>query len=212
MTSTMELRCTLLSDGSSDQALVPILRWLLRQYIPLAINFQWAELRHLPKPPKSLPDRIRITLDLYPCDLLFVHRDAEGASYENRLSEIRQALRAATVTPPAVCVVPVRMREAWLLIDENAIRHAAGNPNGRQHLEMPPLAGLEELPDPKEILHSLLRQASGLQGRRLKKFLVHQHARLVAERIRDFCPLRELSAFRALEDHTRQTVIDQGWT
>ena len=27
-----ELTCTLVSDGSSDVALIPILRWLLRQY------------------------------------------------------------------------------------------------------------------------------------------------------------------------------------
>ena len=43
------LRYTLLSDGSSDQALVPILTWLLRaQGIHGAIQPEWADLRRLP--------------------------------------------------------------------------------------------------------------------------------------------------------------------
>jgi hypothetical protein len=40
---------------------------------------------------------------------------------------------------PVVCVVPVRMMEAWLLIDEMAIRRVAGNPNGRIPIELPVL-------------------------------------------------------------------------
>ena len=129
------LRYTLLSDGSSDQALVPILTWLLRaQGVNGAIQPEWADLRRLRRPPDPLSERISRSLELYPCDVLFVHRDAEGVLPLPRTEEIHQAL--ATVAqqiqvPPTVCVVPVRMQEAWLLFNEGAIRSAAGNPNGR---------------------------------------------------------------------------------
>ena len=107
------LRYTLLSDGSSDQALVPILTWLLRtQGVNGAIQPEWADLRRLPRPPHTLSERINCSLELYPCDVFFVHRDAEGALPLTRTEEIHQAL--ATVVqrvqvPPTVHVVPVRM-------------------------------------------------------------------------------------------------------
>ena len=48
-----ELSYTLLSDGSSDKALMPILTWLLRGYLPnWAIQPEWADLSRLPKRPQ----------------------------------------------------------------------------------------------------------------------------------------------------------------
>jgi hypothetical protein len=158
-----DLRYTLLSDGSSDRALLPILSWLLvEQGVRLSIQPAWADLRRLPRPPRPLADRVRTSLDLYPCDLLFVHRDAEGEGYAARKREIQEALSG---TAPAVCVVPVRMTEAWLLLDEAAIRRAAGNPSGQEELQIPPPADLEALPDPKSLLHGLLREASRSSSR-----------------------------------------------
>lgn len=197
-----ELRYTLLSDGASDHALLPLLTWLLRQQrVNCPIQPEWADLRWLRQPPRALADRIRTSLDLFPCDLLFVHRDAENGPREKRVTEIIAALaelEQATV-PAVVCVVPVRMQEAWLLFDEPALRRAAGNPSGKQRLTLPPLSKLEALPDPKLILHELLREASGLQGRRRKQFPASTNARRVAEFSETFAPLRALPAFRALE-------------
>jgi hypothetical protein len=66
-----ELCYTLLSDGSSDKALMPMLTWLLREHqVECAIQSTWADLRRLPKPPKTLLPRIISGLDLYPCDSL----------------------------------------------------------------------------------------------------------------------------------------------
>lgn len=109
-----ELRYTLLSDGPSDRALLPILTWLLRQNgVTGAIQDTWADLRQLPRPPKHLDERIGVSIELYPSDLLFVHRDAEKAPLSARVDEILQALsrvdaRGRPSLPPAVCVVPVR--------------------------------------------------------------------------------------------------------
>jgi len=209
------LRYTLLSDGSADQALMPILTWLLReQGVYGAIQAEWADLRHLPKPPHALSDRIGRSLELYPCDVLFVHRDAEGEPLIIRTEEIHSALTTVTQPaqlPPTVCVVPVRMQEAWLLFNETAIRCAAGNPNGRMPLVLPPLQTLAQLPNAKDVLYDALREASGLTGRRRKKFPVHIRVRRVAEFINDFSPLRTLCAFRKLETDVRQVVDVHGW-
>lgn len=208
-----DFRFTLLSDGSSDQVLSPILVWLLRrQNVTRAIQPAWADLRWLRRPPMDLAGRIALTLELYPCDLLFVHRDAESAPLAVRRAEILQALPdSVEKAAPAVCIVPVRMQEAWLLFDEPAIRHAAGNPSGNQPLTMPKMRDLEALPDPKALLHELLREASGLHGRRRRRFSVQTGARRVVEFIEDFSPLLDLSAFQALDDELREIVQESGW-
>lgn len=199
---------TLLSDGSSDQVLIPILVWLLRRYgVSRAIQPAWADLRRLRRPPQKLADRVAVSLDLFPCDILFVHRDAEGVPYGQRKAEIVAALAELRVPcPPAICVVPVRMQEAWLLFDEIALRHAAGNPNGQQPLDLPRLPELELIPNPKQLLHELLREASGLQGRRRKKFSVETGARRIVEFVEDFSPLLELPAFQKLDEELRDTA------
>ncbi|MHC5935013.1 hypothetical protein [Nostoc sp.] len=211
-----ELCYTLLSDGSSDKALMPILTWLLRtNLVDCAIQSNWADLRRLPKPPKKLLPRIINSLELYPCDLLFIHRDAEREPREKRITEILEALEEAVkksvVMPPHVCVIPVRMQEAWLLFDEAALRKAAGNPRGRQPLQLPDIRRLEQLPNPKDILYGLLCEASELTGRRLKQFSVNERVHRLAELIDDFSPLRALSAFQLLETEIQQVIKTQGW-
>lgn len=188
---------TLLADGSSDAVLIEPLTWLLRQLGCEAANGTWADLRFLRSPPKDLRARIEAAVDLYPCDLLFVHRDAEAKPAEARIAEI-DAARDGLPTL-AVPVVPVRMQEAWLLIDEAALRRAAGNPNGRMPLAMPGIDALEGIADPKAMLHDLLRQASGLQGRRLKRFIPGRQTLRLGQLIDDYSALRRLPAFQQLE-------------
>lgn len=191
---------TLVSDGSSDQALIPILQWLLAEHLPnIALNPYWADFRQLVNPPRALAERIQCALELYPCDVLFVHRDAERSSIKQRASEIDAAVAQLSISTPIIKVIPVRMTEAWLLIEEEAIRRAAGNPRGRSSLQMPRLHQLENLADPKSLLADLLRTASELKGRRLKKFDPDRAKRLIPSFITDFGKLRQLSAFQQLE-------------
>ena len=147
-----ELRYTLVTDGSSDIALIPILTWLLRENgVAHTIQSEWADLNRVPHSKRRrLEDKIYWSLELYPCELLFVHRDAEREPRENRVSEITTAIQRVVISvPPRICVVPVRMQETWLLFDEPAINHAAGNSSNRQSLNLPPINRLEDLPDPK---------------------------------------------------------------
>ena len=103
------------------------------------------------------------------------------------------------------------MQEAWLLIDEAAIKTAAGNRRYTGELELPPVNRLEEIPDPKNLLNDLLRQASDLRRRRQRSFRVAKHARLVTEFIEDFSPLRQLSAFAAFEEEVSSAVQSNNW-
>lgn len=200
------IRYTLVSDGSSDRMLMPIIDWLFRQHCPeSAISSEWADLRRLPHPPKTLAEKVVTTLNLCPCNILFVHRDAEKESYDSRVQQISDAIRGLN-TPPVVRVVPVRMQEAWLLFDKTAIRKASGNPNGSTEISLPAPQRVENYPDPKELLFSLLRESSGLKATRLKKLNVNQCAFRVSQYIDDFSPLRILKAFKAFEEEIKQAL------
>ena len=193
----MNVRFTLVAEGTTDAALLPILRWALRQDVRIReIDAQFASPFLLPRAREGLSARIGRALELFPADLLFVHRDADREPPETRRTEIQNAVRVISGDPIVVPVVPVRMMEAWLLIDEPAIRSAAGNPRGSMPLDLPKkLAAIERMPDPKASLHEALRIACGLRGRKLAKFSPHSASGLISERIRDFAALRQLGAF-----------------
>jgi hypothetical protein len=209
------LRYTLLTDGSSDRVLISILNWLLRNCLEqCAIQPQWSDLSRLNKPLiATLEKRIALSIELYPCEILFIHRDAEKEEFQVRIEEIQKAVKALgnQVSIPTVCVVPVRMTEAWLLFDIVALRKAASNPNGKVTLQLPVWKKIEDDPDPKEILYNLLRQASELPPGRLKKFAVNDRVHRLADLIDDFSPLRSLSAFAALESDVKNLVAAQAW-
>ena len=208
------LRYTLVGDGSSDSALMPLLRWtLLRTGTPLALLPSWADPYLIRAESGGLAARLQNALELYPCDLLFVHRDAEKQDPELRRTEVENALSQLSAPPPALCVIPVRMTEAWLLIDEAAIRRAADNPKGSVPLTLPLLKDLEDLPDPKQKLNELLRTACELRGRRLAQFRRDEAARRVrvADLMDDFSPLLRLPAFQRLQEETHALLEAQGW-
>ncbi len=191
------LACTLAGDGMTDGSLRTVLEWVLGRMVPLRSRRFVVQVA---VPGTNLRERMTRALYEYPCDVLFVHRDAEREPREKRLAEIRRAADEAGV-PVFVPVVPVRMTEAWFLIDERAIRQAAGNPNGEASLLLPKVTSLERVPDPKKLLRDSLIRASEKTGRRLQQFErdLGERAQRVAELIEDFSPLRQLAAFRDFE-------------
>lgn len=198
------IRATLLTDGSSDRVLIPMLEWLVGELTTSLLSIQWANLGALRHPPKGLVDRVAEALRLYPCDILFVHRDAEGQPSEWRHREIATAVPGAQ---KSVAIVPVRMQEAWLLHDEAALRKAAGRPSGTEPLNLPPLARVESIVDPKGMLQIALLAAAALSGRRRQAFNAGIAAHRLATLIEDWAPLRQLTAFRQLEDDTRDALV-----
>lgn len=195
--------CALLADGASDESLLPILKWIMEQHFPeYNVQVDWADLWRMRVRPDTLTQRICGTAELHPGDVLFVHRDAESQPPSQRHDEIHQAVGEAGqrgMSIPCVCVVPVRMTEAWLLLDESAIRRAAGNPNGSMPLSLPASDRIESLPDPKAILWESLRIASGLHGRRIKTFREFEKAKNVSGAMNGFACLRALPSFQRLE-------------
>src|ERR1700690_2209215 len=113
----MTFQATLVTDGSSDIVLVRILEWLIAQLTTSEIEIRWADLRGLRERPQGLSERLVVATGFYPCHVLFVHRDAENQDPEVRYSEVRLA---NTTGLGHVCIVPVRMQEAWLLHNEVA--------------------------------------------------------------------------------------------
>lgn len=178
-----------------------VLEWVLGQQPALQDR---GFLVQVAAPGANLRDRLAKAIRDYPCHVLFVHRDSEREPREKRLEEIRQAVAGAEI-PAFVPVVPVRMTEAWLLIDESAIRRAAGNPNGEVTLPLPKVAQLEAVADPKKVLRECLIRASEKTGRRLQQFErdLSERAQRVSELITDFSPLRQLPAFQELEKDAR---------
>jgi len=168
---------------------------------------QWADFSRIPRQ-RNTEDRLRTALDLYPCDVLFVHRDAEAQPYGLRREEIANALHRTRVRH--IPVVPVRMTEAWLLADEIAIRHATGNPNGTENLSLPELRKLEDLHDPKKVLHDALTTASGLNARRRSRLPVRQRVRLIPNYIDDYSRLNVRPAFRKLQEDIRAFIENRG--
>lgn len=197
------LRFTLLAEGTSDRVLLPILNWMLLRHHR---DFQWigapANLQDLPKPPRTLAAKISATCDLFPADVIFIHRDADRDSPADRRQEIVGAIESLSGNPVQrwVPVIPVRMTEAWLLVSEIALRSAAGNPRGRDGLNLPPLGRLESVADPKELLENLLTEASGLSGRKRKKFSFPAARARIPDFLEDWESLLSLPSARQLDD------------
>ncbi len=196
---------TLVADGPSDKALLPILQWLWEQHFPEELaEFQFADLSPFSTKLASnkLKDKLPLALDLYPCEILFVHRDAEKEPPAQRYTEITEAIAGLPVEierPKHLCVVPVKMSEAWMLSSEIAIRKAAENPNGKVTLAMPPPSKVEHLPDQKETLYQLLTVAKSLPPQRRRNFSPAKAALLVTGHTLEFSGLRKLPSFQRLE-------------
>lgn len=210
-----ELRYTLLTDGGSDRVLLHIIDWLLSDLLPrIPIQGNFADFSGYKQPPpfNKLDQRIEAAILQYPCDIIFVHRDAENQTIKDRETEIQVFWEKTTQTKQRklIPIIPVRMTEAWLLIDSNAIKLAAGNRNFGGDLTLPKFARLEEEPDPKNLLFNLIKIASNLKGRSLDKLRVHSTTHIIAEKISDYSPLRQMFAFQRFEALVRQTLQDLG--
>ena len=167
----MTVRFLLVCEGSSDSALMTHIRRLLVQYgLTDPQGTFWAR-------GGPLADKIREALEHSgDCDLLFVHRDADSyedthsAGPKRRRAEIINAVSDASYTGVWVGLIPVQMTEAWLILNESAIRWVAGRPRGTEPLGLPHPSEVEGEPDPKNRLGKALIAASGTSGRRRRRF------------------------------------------
>lgn len=198
----MRVRAVLLADGPSDVPLGDHVKALAVQH-GMQVDVVAPEFDRMEPPPgRRVADRLARVLKIdNDFDLVIAHRDAEREGSEVRRREICAGLTEAGVELPHVPVVPVRMTEAWLLLDESAIRAVAGRPTATNELRLPSVGEVEQLADPKETLQEALCMASGLQGRRLRKLKrdFGHHRRQLMERIDRTGPVQQLASWRELE-------------
>lgn len=208
------LRFTLIGEGTSDKNLIPILEWSLREQGVEVAEGYFPRWDLLPKKPTTVAEKIIAGLSLYETDLLFVHRDSDQADSCPRRKEIELAVSEVNalqaIKIPSVPVIPIRETEAWLLIEEKAIRIAAGNPNGKNDLKLPSLKRIEKNSDPKKELHRVLRTATEWSPQRLKRFDTEAAKAQVVNHISNFALLRKLSAFQDLEADLAALRV-KGW-
>lgn len=193
---------TLITDGSSDRLLAPLIELLFDAHTEHAYQVRYAE--GLPPQSHGLTARIDAALDLYPCDILFVHRDAERVEVPVRQREIESHWVQSSQAAVLICVIPVRMTEAWLVVDDAPIRAAVGNPNGTDPLGLPAIKDIESLPEPKEVLFAALKTATGWGPTRKRSFKPDKFRHRVSELTDDLTPLRKLKSFQHLESQVRE--------
>ena len=186
---TRQLTYAVVADGGTDKLLVPIIEWAIHKLDP--------EVEILEPEFRKRSGSVEDFLNTYESSamLIFVHRDAENLPLESRMREFTGVAR-----PDVVAVVPVRMSEAWILFDNAAIARAAGSASAR--VQVPSLAEMENIADPKDRLEQLLLEAAqrptGRRGRKFRRSLAERRVS-VAGLISDFGPLEELSAFRQFQ-------------
>lgn len=182
----MTLRVLFLGEGTSDSGItLHVQRIATECGVEVVITDPLIERLSRPST-KTVAGKLQAIKDIGGIyDMVVVHRDGDRDGRTARVAEIEKAV--TEVMPGAVHapVVPIRMTEAWLLLDEQEIRQVAGNPNGKVELQLPSVRRVESIPDPKALLRETLCSASGMNGRRLDKFKQRfpHHRRQLLERI-----------------------------
>ena len=151
--------------------------------------------------------RLSAAIELYEPDLVILHRDSDSRDRQPRVRECEAAIQRLSIECCVICV-PVYMSEAWFLFDEQALRTAAGNPNGTIELSLPTPREAERLTNPKQVVEQALLRASEVSGRRLinKRKRIGSCLHRLAELINDYGPLRESESFSAFEESLREKV------
>ncbi|MGA5648494.1 hypothetical protein [Streptomyces seoulensis] len=195
----MTLRILFTGEGTSDNGLVPHIEMVAAesgvQAVVTAPDFGRLGPAHC----HAVTDKLRTIRNLGDTyDLVIVHRDADRVSPDDRRREVSQAVAMEWPGHPHIAVVPVRALEAWLLLDESAIRRIAENPNGRMHLDLPKAGAAERVADPKKLLQETLVAASGVSGRRLTTFRSRfpRHRHKLLESLDPYGPVSQLPSWQ----------------
>ncbi len=192
-----------MGEGSSDAPLADIVAaLLLERGLDLRISRPDLAMLNPLAVGKGLAARITAGMRLLEDqpEVLIVHRDVDRADVVSRREEIRAAAEAAGCVCPCLAVLPIRMTEAWLLLDEPAIRFVAGNPRGRADLGLPKWHEVERVADPKALLRSALLAAAETTGRRRERDAgrFESNRRQLLERLDVHGPVSRLSSWAHL--------------
>lgn len=208
----MTVRALYLCEGSSDTGLrfhIEGIAGAMGRQILVTVP----DLNRLPnKPGHSVEDKLRAAQQLsdggHTYDLVVIHRDSDREAPDRRRKEIAEAVAAVSPGLVHVPVIPVRMLEAWLVLDQSAIREVAGNPNGRMALDLPKPARAESVADPKALLKQAIATASEERGRGLQKLQTRfseNRARLLQMLDREG-PVKQLASWQSFTADLREAL------
>lgn len=191
-----------IGEGPSDAPLADIVRRLfLRE--SLSIEVSAPDFARLPATvTRDVSSKVGAALKLtsMPIDVFIIHRDADTMGASPRIAEIAHAIAHVAPNHVHVPVVPICTTEAWLLLDESAIRVAAGKPKGRTPLALPSVSEVERRADPKAILATALLAAAEETGRRRQRVArrFNEHRRRLLDQLDIDGPVTTLPAWQAL--------------
>ena len=162
--SDREIRIALVPEGSSDAGFIyPIMRYVSDKFDTGCVSF-------------SLDFKGTVREKLEKCvedadgfDILVIHRDSDSQGYEQRLTEITDPVADSGLTVPVVPLIAVRMTEALLLSDPDAIEEVIGvRSQGWRGFDLPSVSSVERIADPKTTLNAAFLHLGGKTGARLK--------------------------------------------
>ena len=199
-----------IGEGSSDDGIISHLESLCIDAGATEVTGVAPDFRRLrDSVGHTVEAKLRAALALEPeANLVFVHRDADARSGSARYREITTAAIACRCDKPLVCVVPIRATEAWLLLDEDAIRRVAGRPHGMVRIGLPKPDAVERVARPKEKLQQALERASEATGRRLER--IRQdfplHRRVLLQDLSTIGPLEQVPSWQRLRNDLRSAL------
>jgi hypothetical protein len=142
--------------------------------------------------------------------ILFIHADSDGdqgRAIQERIEPAR-ALLQAEWGAQSVAVVPVRMTEAWVLADFQALKGAFGTTMSEHDLGLADAEahGPDRLTDPKATLEAAFRASRGRRRARS----VAPYFGMIGETA-SFDELRKLDAYRRMEGELRLSLRTLGY-
>jgi hypothetical protein len=198
----MRIHFVLVGEGTSDDGLIPHLETLCILLGADEVTGTAVDFRRLEQPGHSVQEKLRVAVQLEPAaNLFFLHRDADSPNPAPRHGEIAAAAHTVGLPQEWVALVPVQETEAWLLLDEAAIRMVAGKPRGRVPLNLPRASQVESVTNPKERLQEALVAAAEAKGRKLAKLRrdFPDHRRILLQRLPVRGPLLEVPSWVRLK-------------
>jgi hypothetical protein len=207
----LSIHFAFIGEGTSDDGLIPHLEDLCvalgaDEVTGTAIDFQRFDKRI----GNTIKEKLNAAIQLEPnANLWFVHRDADSRDPKPRYDEVSAAIVDCAFSSAWVAVIPVQETEAWLLLDETAIRTIAGRPSGRTPaLNLPNPGQVESKAKPKEFLQETLVRAAGVTGRRLRKFVADfpVHRKLLLQRLPTKGYLEDVTSWRRMRTDLKAAI------
>ncbi len=170
-----QLRLAVYVEGNSDESFLPALikrtaEWVLGQSgNSVTVDVRDPKVIKLSSTPAA---RDRAILEVarvaHSYHALIVHSDADKRTQSKALKEryqpgynlVLQAKEQDKLCQHLLPIIPVRMIEAWMLVDYEALREVIGTEVKESDLHLPRKAKqVEALPDPKQIFNEVIRRA-----------------------------------------------------